>query len=184
MDPKEGIESRPPSTGDVITQQELAAQLIFQNVEYPSRASLMERFQNGAQIEPGPLTIVQPYFDLGPFIIPAFDNTRRAAQIRQCIHDANRALSDIDEHDSADEFRRIAPQIAARIKELIEARNNASFRARNWDGFRARVRDQVYACEITWMLWAATKCVGYGLTSLAVKTFGIACARATILAAA
>jgi hypothetical protein len=182
VDREEGNKSKKSKAGDLITQQELASQLIFQNAEYPSRASLLERFKNGAQIEPGPLTIVQPYFDLGPFIIPASGATRRAEQVRQCIRDAVRALNAIDQPDSAHEFRQVAQQIAARVWETVLERRNASLQARDWSGFRGRVRDSVYACEVTWMLWAATKCVALGFGRLGREAFGVASARASALA--
>jgi hypothetical protein len=169
---------------DVITQQELAAQLIFQNVEYPSRTALLRRFHNGARIEPGPLTIVHPYEDLGPFIVPVYDATRRSAEVRQHIQDASRALSGTGENDESEEFRRVARLLAQSIREIVAERNSASYRARNWEGFSRRVRDQIYAREITFMLWAAGTCVGYGLTRLALKAFGAASWRATEFAAA
>lgn len=184
MDRREDSESRPPATGDVITQQELAAQLIFQNVEYPSRTALMQRFQNGARIEPGLLTIVQPYFDLGPFIIPTTAATRRSAEIRQHIHDANLALNETDEQHAREEFRRVAHRLADCVRATLEERQSASYRARNWNGLSLRVRDRIYAGQITFMLWAAATFVGYGLTRLALKAFGVASARATVFAAA
>ncbi len=184
MDSREDSETRPPVSGDVITQQELAAQLIFQNVEYPSRTALMRRFQNGARIEPGPLTIVRPYFDLGPFIVPVSDASRRSAEIRQHIHDANLALTESAEQHAREEFRRVAHRLAVCVRATLEERQSASYRARNWNGFSARVRDRIYAGQITFMLWAAATFVGYGLTHLALKAFGVASARATVFAAA
>jgi hypothetical protein len=182
VDREEGNQSKKTSSEDLITQQEMASQLIFQKVEYPSRTSLLERFKNGAQIEPGPLTIVQPYFDLGPFIIPSSEATRRAEQVRQCIREANLALEEIDQQGSAAEFCRVTQQMRARVWEAVLERRNASLQARNWDGFRARVRDHLYACEVSWMLWAATKCAALGLRRLGKEAFGIASAQATALA--
>ena len=182
MDPAKDSESKPAVTGDVITQQELAAQLIFQNVEYPSRTALMKRFQNGARIEPGPLTIVQPYLDLGPFIIPVYDANRRSAEVCQYIQDAHRALRESDGETGRVEFRRASHLLAQSVRAILEERNSAAYRARNWDAFSARVRDRVYACEITFMLWAAGSCIGYGLTRLARQAFGVASVRATAFA--
>jgi hypothetical protein len=182
VDRDEGKESKRPSTRDVITQEEMASLLIFQNVEYPSRASLLQRFHDGAQIEPGPLTIVQPYVDLGPFIIPSTESTRRAEQIRQCLRDARLALAEMDQQSSANEFSRAAQQVTARVWEAVLERRNASLQARNWSGFGARVRDNIYACQVTWMLWAAAKCVNYGLRQLGEQSLGIASARAAELA--
>ena len=171
-----------PPRRDTITQKELARQLIFQNVEYPSRTSLLERFRNGAEIEPGPLTIVQPYVDLGPFIIPTSEGTRRAEQVRQSIREANLALQDIGQPGSTAEFSRATQRIGARVWEAVLERRNASLQARNWSGFRARVRDHLYACEVTWLLWAATKCVGYRCEWLAREVFCQASIRANALA--
>lgn len=179
---RQNNESSPAPTADVITQREMASQLIFQNAEYPPRTSLLERFRNGAQLEPGPLTIVQPYFDFGPFIVPTSEGTKRAEQIRQSIRAANAALGDAEGHGSATEFSRRAHQIANYVWQTVQERRNASLHARNWTGLRSRVRDELYACQVSCMLWTASKCVAYRFRWLGEKAFGVASERATALA--
>jgi hypothetical protein len=174
--------SEPAGTEDVITQRELASQLIFQRAEFPHRQSLWERYKKGAQIEPGPLTIVHPYVDLGPFIIPTSEGTRRAEEVRHSIRQANLALEEIERGGSINQFSKASQQITARTWEALQERRTASLQARNWSGFRALVRDHLYACELTWMLWATNKCIAYRLAWLGSKAFGAACARAVSLA--
>jgi hypothetical protein len=182
VNPQEANESKLGARGDVITQKELASQLVFQNIEYPLRTSLLVRFRHGARIEPGPLTMVQPYFDFGPFIIPSSESTLRAERIRQCLHTARLALEEIDRRSSVSEFSQAAQEIRARVWETVLERRNASMQARNWGGLHARVRDSIYAWEVTWMLWAATKCVIYGFGWLGAEMLGIVSARASALA--
>lgn len=171
-----------PLIGDIITQRELASQLIFQNAEYSSRASLLKRYSRGAQIEPGPLTIVKPYFDLGPFIIASSEATRRAEQVRQYILDAALVFEKEDFNHSASEFSHVSQQITARVWEAVLERRKLSLQARNWCNFRMSVRDHLYACEVTWMLWVAARCAACGCTWLGRRAFGVASIRAVALA--
>lgn len=174
--------SEPGRTEDVITQRELASQLIFQNAEYPHKQLLWERYQKGAQIEPGPLTIVHPYVDLGPFIIPTSEGTKRADEVRKSIRDANLALHEIGHGGAASEFSQASRQLTARAWEAVRARRSASLHARNWHGFRGLVRDHLYASELSFILWVASQLVTCQLYWLGTKAFDIGSSRAVALA--
>ena len=125
---------------------------------------------------------MKPYFDLGPFIIASSEATRRAEQVRQYILDAALAFERGRFSESASEFNRVAQQITARVWEAVLERRKISLDARDWSDFRARVRDHLYACEVTWMLWVAAKCAACECRWLGKRAFGVASLRAAALA--
>lgn len=171
-----------------ILQRQLADYMILENVALPMRRKIVEAFLAGAEIERGPLNVRTPVFDDGPLVVNK--NAREAERIYRirgimgCYESIKRAIQRGDflkeempprvaralRREAVIELELAANRLNANAWALWQERRALALRNRDWSDLRELVHQWIIINEATWLLWAATRALRYGLITLATKS--------------
>lgn len=168
-----------------ILQRHLENYMALGELEYPLRKRLIEAFLNGAEIEPGPLTIRTPVFDDGPLVVfadsPDRQRKERNQRILECYYSIRDAIERGDfshsnvtakraqqiRAESLIQLERASNRLIVNAWAVWQERRTAAWSTQDWSKTRTLVAEWLAIHETTWLLWAAGHALRFGFNSLA-----------------
>lgn len=179
-----------------ITQSDLERLMILEDASHPWRSKIIRAVQNGAEIEPGPLTIHTPVFDDGPLVTlrTARDPlalTRRileshAALVRaiergQYLQDVSPEVRARLRLNALSEFEIASNRLKANAWELWRQEYDRARMQRNWAKFPDLLHEWARIKEMAWFLSAGGCALRFGFETIARKSARAALANTSFL---
>ncbi len=168
-----------------ITQLDLEHLMILENSTHPWRSKIIRAVQNGAEIDPGPLTIHKPVFDDGPLVI--LRSARDPLAITHRILESHRALLRaidrgqyleglspevlVDLRLSArTEFERASQRLIANAWALWRQKCDVAQVQRDWTKFPDLLRQWSRIKQMAFLLSAGGYALRFGFEAIARRS--------------
>lgn len=168
-----------------ITQLDLEHLMILENSTHPWLSKIIRAVQNGAEIDPGPLTIQKPVFDDGPLVI--LRSTRDPLAITRRILESHRALlRAIDQGQYLEglspevladlrlsartEFERASQRLIANAWALWRQKCDIAQVQRDWARFPDLLRQWSRIKQMAFLLAAGSYALRFGFAAIARRS--------------
>lgn len=165
-----------------ITQLDLEHLMILEDATHPWRSKIIRAIQNGAEIDPGPLTIQKPVFDDGPLVI--IRSARDPLAITGRILESHKALlRAIDQGryreglspdvladlrlNARTEFERASQRLIANAWALWRQKCEIAQVQRDWAKFPDLLREWSRIKQMTCFLAAGSYALRFGFETIA-----------------